>query len=855
MIRRLADWQIKSTSPKTARVLRKCCAAVSCQLSVVSRAKFLNKPISEIHHTTDPQRTEPSEVSVQLTTDAKAPDLQAGDELTASPCRIKGLSSFSTFPLAIWLGMAGIVVSVSIITDIPAVLAQAASPALRQAFTLLRQGRVLDAIAAFEQLVRRNPEALEAKLGLAIAYRRQGLIEKAWDTYQQVLAQDPNNTLALKSVGLLGTYRPQWQVQGIQALTTLLNLTPNDIESRALRGLLYGYQQRFTEAIADYEIVLQANPTPEMLVGAAETFTNAGNSQRGLELFNRYLATGNQVTEYAAIAYARALRETGNPGQAVQVLEAQLRRSTTLDDLAIQTRAALSQAYLANQQSAQALAVLEPLQGQPDAILPLARSLNEIRNQTGNASLTPQIVSLYRQAIDRNPTPDPRLLREIADVFSGVPQERQTALQFYRQLATLQPSDRTLVVKQLALESQLGLISRADLRARLAAAVQPLPTDPTEQRQLAQALAGIEPPGLEFLPIYQSLAQAGVNVPFLNFRIAQLLIESNNLIAARSALAAYAATPEGARDLAPQLLAAEIERREGNLEASAVRYQGLIASNPADSDVLNAALRGLAGIRLAQNRPVEALAVFDQLVARNPQDVTLQLARASFAYEANVISEAEAETALNYWLQTQPLTNAPPELFALVGKLPADARREQLYNALLQVDPNNIPVQVRLIQTIAQRSPAQAKALVAQLVARNPNDIRTYFLQGQLARAIDDLDLASQAYEVILRTQPDNIEALAALGGIRFEQRQFDSAAELYSQAIALNPNDVGLRQALIGLNRAQDLQLAALQQLETLQLEQLAKGAPNRDLSLEMQRIQEDFLRRRGFQPPWERY
>ncbi|HBB33565.1 MAG TPA: hypothetical protein DDZ80_00225 [Cyanobacteria bacterium UBA8803] len=756
----------------------------------------------------------------------------------------------------IGLGLAGITVSVSVVHNIPAAYAQTVPAPIRQAFSLLREGRVLDAIAAFEQAVRRYPDSLDAKLGLAIAYRRQGLIEQAWDTYQRVLAQDPTNQLALKAIGLFGTYRSEWQVQGIEALTTLLNLNPNDLDARASRALLYGYQQRFTEALADYQIVLQVNPTPEVLLGAAETYTNSGNPQQGLDLFNRYQATGKPITGYAAISYARALRETGNPIAAVQVLEAQLRTSTQLDDLAIQTRAALSRAYLAAGQTNQALAVLAPLQGIPTAVLPLARSLNEIRNQTNDASLLPQVASLYRQALAQTLNPDPRLLREVADIFSGIPSERATALQLYQQLLALQPNDRTLLVKQLSLESQLGLISKADLRVRLFSVLQPLPADPSELQQLAQTLAGIDPPGPEFLPIYFGLLQAGVNIPFLNFRIAQLLLENNDLAGARNALAAYAITPEGAKDLAPQLLAAEIERREGNLEAAAQRYLGLIATNPPDLDVLNAALRGLAGIRVQQNRPVEALAIFDQLIARNPQDATLQLARTSLAYEAKVISEAQAEAVLNYWFQTQPPNNTPPELFALVGTLPASPRREQIYNFLLQIDPDNIPVNIRAIQTIAQRSPTQARAQVTQLVARDPSNIRSYFLQGELAQAINDLELAEQAYEIILAAQPTNRDALSALGGVRFQQRKFDSAVDLFSQALALNPNDLSIRKALIDLNRAQDFQMQALADLEALQLEQIQRGGiPDSDLYQRRQQIQEDFLQRRGFQPPWERF
>lgn len=747
-------------------------------------------------------------------------------------------------------------VSLTIFVSLSPAQAQAVSQAVQRAFTLLKQGRVMDAIAAFQQALRREPQSLQAKLGLAIAYRRQGLITEAWLAYQDVLAQDPTNTLALKTIGLLGSYRTEWQVQGIEALTTLLNINPDDAEARGLRALLYGYQGQFTEALADYEIVLQANPTPDVVLGAAETYTNSGNPQRGLELFNRYQqTTGKSITGYAAIAYARALRETGNPAQAVDILETALKSASKLDDLGIQTRAALSQAYLANGQYSEALSVLDPLDGRTDAILPLARSLNEIRNQTNDPTLTQRVALLYRQALERTPNPDPKLLREVADIFSSIPQERQTALQLYRQLAASQPNDRGLIVKLLALENQLGLITQPDLRTRLYAAVQPLPTDPTELRIIAQALTSIEPPGPEFLPIYQNLLAAGVNVPFLNFRIAQLLIEQNNLIGARGALAAYAATPEGARDLAPQLLAAEIERREGNLDASAQRYQALIASNPADQDVLNTALRGLAGIRLQQNRPTEALAIYDQLIARNPQDLTLQLARTTLAYQAKLVTESQAEAVLNSWLQTQPSTNVPPELFTLVGALPPDPKREPLYNALVQIDPNNIPVQLRLLQAIAKRNPTEAKARVTQLVARNPNNIGAYLLQGQLAQGINELDLASQAYEAVLSAQPYNLEALSGLGGIRFEQRRFDSASQLYSQALALKPDDLGIRQSLISLEAVQDQQLTALQALEELQLEQIQKGVPNSDLSRQMQQIREGFLQRRGFQPPWERY
>jgi cellulose synthase operon protein C len=753
-----------------------------------------------------------------------------------------------TLPFAVFTYL----IAVPPLGKIASVQAQSTPAAARKGFTLLNQGLVNDAITAFQQALKSQPSSVQARLGLAIAYRQAGRIEEAWTAYQQVVAIDPNNQLALKTIGVLGTYRPEWQVRGITALNTFLKANPNDLEALRYRALLYSYQSRFTESIADYQRVLANNPTPEVVIDAAQTYSYSGDFRKALELFNRYQNTGKPIVGYAAVAYGRTLRETGDNVGALQVLQAQLKRSSTLDALAMETRKELAIAYLANQQQAQALAVLDPLQGRADAILPLARSLNEIRKQINNPSLTQQVITLYRQALANNPNPSPILLREVADVFSGFPQGRQTALQLYRQAAANFPGDRSLAVRQLALESQLGMVAKHDLRQRLATILQTLPTDNGQKQQLANALVNIDAPDADFLPVYQNLLQTGVNAPFLNFRVAQMHIQRNDLQSARQALAAYSNGNKANKDLAPQLLAAEIERREGSLEASARRYQAVLATRP-DNDIVDAALRGLAGVRLQQRQLDQAVTVYDQLLTRNPQDLPIQLGRASIAYQAKRISQPEAEAVLNNWLATQPATNTPSELYSLVGVLPSDPQREALYNHLLQIDPSYIPLQLRLVQVLAQRNPSQAQARVKQLIDRLPNNSDSYQLKAELARAAGNLELANVAYQNILAQQPDNIDALAALGGIQFEQGRYESAQSIYNQVLAQKPEDKDARRALAGLSAILDQPLSALAKLEQLQLEAIAQGGIDTDVDRQRQQIQEDFLLRRGFQPAWE--
>jgi tetratricopeptide (TPR) repeat protein len=744
-------------------------------------------------------------------------------------------------------------ITVPIFYDIIPVQAQKNYSLVQRGNRLLIKGWVNDAIKVFQQAIKRNPKSIKANLGLAVAYNRAGNIDKAWNFYQRVLEIDPNYQPALKTVGLLGTYRMEWQLQGIEALSRLLNLSPSDLEARSLRALLYYYQGRINDSVADYQILLSKNPTPKIILAAAETFTYASNYKQALELFNRYLSTGNSITKYPAVAYARTLRKTGNPQGAVKVLKAQLTDLNSLDSLAITTRSELSQAYIANRQPTEALAVLQPLRGKANAGLSLARALNEIRKFTNDSALVEEIANLYQQALSNNSSSSTSLLLEVANVFSGLPQQEKTALKLYQQAALKLPNDKSLVLYQLALKDKLDLISQNDLKNRLADLLENLPQDAIELQKFANALVQINTRNPEFILNYQRILQKGVNAPFLNFRIAQMYLRQEDTISARKALAAYQATSEGANNLATQLLAAEIKLQEGDLEASAKTYQSVLNKNPQNEDIFNGALRAFAGIRSQQKRFDEALMAYNQLRNRQPQNLVYELGLINVAYQAKRIGEQQATTVVNNWLKTQKATSTPPELYSLIGQLPADPEWEPLYEYLLQLEANNLQIQKRLLQLIAQRDPSQARALVKQFAANKNNQQKSNRVEGQLLKAIGELNLAGIAYENILANQPDDMDALTALGGIRFEQRQYETAQKIYFQVLTQKPQDEQAIIAIADLYGILDRPIAALSQMEQLQIQKIREGVKDKELSNRIQRTKEDFLLRRGFQPYWE--
>ncbi|HEY9696047.1 MAG TPA: tetratricopeptide repeat protein [Trichocoleus sp.] len=731
-------------------------------------------------------------------------------------------------------------------------LAQVPS-AVSQGYTLLQRGWVNDAIATFRQALQRYPQSLEAQLGLAIAYQRAGQDANAWQAYQQVLRQAPQNQQALRAIGTLGGYRSEWQAQGIEALSTLLSIAPQDQEARLQRATLLGYQGRFAEALSDYAPLLTANATPQVLLGAAQAYTYSRDYKQGLSLFERYLATGAAIPPDRITAYALALQETGNPAQAVTVLATRLQQLRSLDDNAIQIRAALAVAYQANQQTEAALETLEPLRGQTKAALPLARALSAIGRQAQDVSLYDEAVAIYRQILAQS-TPATGFLTEAADVLSESESARSEALQLYEQLVSQYPDDTSLQIKRLIVAKELEQISQTELQQQLLTVLNPLPSSEGEQRSIAQALIRLDPPAPQLLPIYQTFVQSGIDIPFLQFRIAQIELQQGNIAAARQALADYnqaRAETTPATDPASTLLLAEIERQENKLDTSAQIYETLISSNP-PQPVLTAALRGLAGVRSAQARLPEALAAYDQLVNQNPEDLRLRLGQASLAYQTDRITEAEAEAVLDQWVASSK-TEVPPELISLVSVLPANAQRRSIYDQLLAAQPDNLAINRRLIQVLAVQDPAQAQAKVDQLIAQNPNNVNVYFVQGELSQRIGNLEQAGQAYQTILNQQPENTDALSALGGIRFEQKRYADAVSLYQQVVALNPNDLETQRVLAELSAVQDQPLAALAQFEAIQ----AASSDNHHSNLE-QRIQSlrlDLLRRRGFQPYWERY
>ena len=721
-----------------------------------------------------------------------------------------------------------------------------------QGYELLNKGWVNDAIAAFQTALKKNPQDLSATLGLARSFQKAGKLDEAWSTYQKALVQDKSNKEALLAVGMLGEYKGIWQSAGIDALTQLLKLDASNRPALAQRALLLGYQGEFDRSLSDYSLLLTDKPSLAILIGAAKINTYAGNSSAAIDLFDRAKAGGTKFDDYTLAAYATALTKTGRAVDADRLLRDRLTTKGMDPAAELELRKASAIALGTLGKIDAGLNVLsQSSQPSVQSVFnqPTAQALSELARLSGRSDLYDQAIVQYRALLQTNPSL--ALQIEAADVMSEQSSTRSSALDLYRKIASNVSPDHPVLVKLEILAYRLGQLTAPELAQFLTEKITSTP-DSKANRSIAQALIPIDPPDAALMPIYQSVASP--TQAFLYYRIAQLHLQANKFDAARSALAQYQSTPQGSKDISPALLLASIEQRSGNLDASAKAFEAIALESDRPT-IQKSALRGLAGVRVQQAQLPEALTVYDRLLVIDPTDASSKLGRARLAMLTRQLKVIDAEKALNDWLETNPKSTPPSEFFDLLGDLPLDPSRAALYSQLLKLNPSDLKLQRRSLELLAKTDPVAARSQLAEFMAKSNGDVNAYYLQGEVARSLLDLDLAATAYTAILAKQPDNVDALTALGGVRFEQERYSEAGTIYARAIALKPNDWSLRRTIADLSLAQDEPFKALEQLKLVQSLQRQQGVTDEVTDYRIAQIEIERLKRRSFQPNWEGY
>ena len=200
--------------------------------------------------------------------------------------------------------------------------------------TRIQQGKIKEIIPPLEKLAKLNPDQPDYAILLAQAKQQAGDREGAAQAYRDTLAAQPGNMRALE--GLTGLLLQQ---QRAEAAVSLLQDTlkgaeatnkakPGSVDTPAVKLLLarvYADQQRFDEAIALYDQVIQANKEDfRPVVAKALVLQAQGKTEEAKALFTSAAALAppqfkdqiNQLAAGKSPSPAASVSPAASPGAA-----------------------------------------------------------------------------------------------------------------------------------------------------------------------------------------------------------------------------------------------------------------------------------------------------------------------------------------------------------------------------------------------------------------------------------------------------------------------------------------------------------------------------------------------------------
>lgn len=139
---------------------------------------------------------------------------------------------------------------------------------LERAYAALKAGRLDEAQAGYEAILRHDSKNTDALLGLASIAARAGQEERAQTLYQRAYESDPSNPTA--QAGLLGGQEKTDAAPTESRLKTALSKQPNAPALHFALGNLYARQERWSEAQQAYFNAYSIEPdNPDFIVNLA----------------------------------------------------------------------------------------------------------------------------------------------------------------------------------------------------------------------------------------------------------------------------------------------------------------------------------------------------------------------------------------------------------------------------------------------------------------------------------------------------------------------------------------------------------------------------------------------------------
>ena len=203
---------------------------------------------------------------------------------------------------------------------------------------LRAEGKLQEAVAAYEGALRINPQLPEAHVWLIHLYGRLGQAAQAEEHYRAAVNLDPSKGETYFQYGVVAMGQGRMK-EAEDAFRKVLDIKPNYVEARSNLAYLLEGEGRLSEAIAELRTVLEKDPdSPQSHFSLGRMLVKQENFEQGIPHLLKALAVENQETRtsylhaagiaYAslgdldnALRYIRRARQTARAGNYTKLAE------------------------------------------------------------------------------------------------------------------------------------------------------------------------------------------------------------------------------------------------------------------------------------------------------------------------------------------------------------------------------------------------------------------------------------------------------------------------------------------------------------------------------------------------------
>ena len=283
--------------------------------------------------------------------------------------------------------------------------------------------------------------------------------------------------------------------------------------------------------------------------------------------------------------------------------------------------------------------------------------------------------------------------------------------------------------------------------------------------------------------------------------LAQLLLASNELDQALTdTKEIMELAPDDARAHA---LMAAVQYRLGNHAGAQEEIARALSIDPAN----NEAMLVRARVLMAEKQYPQALALLDESITANPDNISLYLMKIQ-AHQESGDKKAIEEVFLSL-IERFPDNHAFKNTLAMhyITEREIDAA-ESMLSQVVEANPDNVQEKLRFVDFKRQfRSTEDAIALLKTYMAASPDEYRYHFRLGEIYENQQQEAQAREIYQGIVGTeelQPNGLEARNKLAVLDLRSGDRDKAAELVDEVLAHDRNNENAMLLLAGFQIAE---------------------------------------------------